>query len=68
LFHACFKILTASINAILSGDDDTFEGPSSVEAEANSSDGGFDDLDITDPQELSNPGGNSNDGERQVTF
>ena len=48
------------------GDEDTFDGPSSVEAEANSSDGGFDDLDMPDPQELSNTGGNSNDGDRQV--
>ena len=48
------------------GDEDTFDGPSSVEAEANSSDGGFDDLEMPDPQELSNTGGNSNDEDRQV--
>ena len=37
-----------------------------MEAEANSSDGGFDDLEMPDPQELSNTGGNSNDEDRQV--
>jgi hypothetical protein len=56
--------------AVCSGDDDVYDGPSSVEAEANSSDGGFDDLDMGDIPEpsypLSNPRRNSADCDHQV--
>ena len=50
----------------VSVDDDPYEAPSSIEAEANSSDGGFDDLDITDQQDLSNTAENSNGEDQQV--
>ena len=57
-------------NFCFSGDDDGYDGPSSVEAEANSSDCGFDDLDMGDIPEpsypLSNPRRNSLDGDMQV--
>ena len=64
-YPVSLRPLDSSINEFItfSVDDDPYEAPSSIEAEANSSDGGFDDLDITDQQDLSNTAENGDDNQ-----
>lgn len=68
-----FRQFSGQTVNIFLGDDDGYDGPSSVEAEANSSDCGFDDLDMGDMGDipepsypLSNPRRNSMEGDMQV--
>ena len=64
-YPVSLRPLDSSINEFItfSVDDDPYEAPSSIESEANSSDGGFDDLDITDQQDLSNTAENGDDNQ-----